>query len=117
MKVKIISILIVFVFFSCEAIFIEDLSEKEVVLLAPSNESVISLDTISFDWQKVNEATFYTFQVASPSFENLNQIVVDSITSSLHLKISLNKGSYEWRIKASNSEFETLYSTNSFIVE
>jgi hypothetical protein len=117
MKDKIITILIVAVFFSCEAIFVEDISDTEVVLLAPSNKTILNLDTIRFDWEKIDKATSYTFQLASPSFENANQIIVDTITTSFQLTLPLNEGDYEWRVKASNSEFETLYTTNSLIVE
>lgn len=108
---------------SCEEILeVPDISEEEVVLLAPSDSSVITQTDVSFTWQEVFEATSYHVQIAQPSFTNAAQIiadtlvVVDSTYVGSRITKSLSNNSYEWRVKAQNSDFETPYTTNSFTV-
>lgn len=109
---------------ACEDILeVSDISEQTVNLLAPSNGTVLEDNTINLNWEGVEEATGYNVQVASPSFDNAAQILLDSIIEidtmgylPTRLQQSLFNGSYEWRVKAFNSGFETLYSSNSFQV-
>ncbi|TDS20873.1 hypothetical protein DFQ03_0129 [Maribacter caenipelagi] len=108
---------------SCEEILeVPDISEEEVVLLAPSDSSVVTQTEINFTWQEVFEATSYHVQIAQPSFTNASQIVADTLvvvdSTYIGSKITrtLLNNSYEWRVKAQNSDFETPYTTNSFTV-
>jgi hypothetical protein len=78
---------------SCEAIFVEDISDRTVVLLAA-----------------------YQIQIATPNFQNASQILLDSISIETSFTKELVAGSYEWRVKASNSDYTTNYSSNAFIV-
>jgi hypothetical protein len=111
------------VFIGCEAVFVEDISNESVILLAPSESSTVSSGDITFRWQLVDQAELYSIQIVSPSFENVNQFVldtvvspVDSIQTSRSLTQDLDLGNYQWRVKALNSEYETQYSTVSFTV-
>ncbi|MEP2236882.1 MAG: hypothetical protein ABJI22_00900 [Maribacter sp.] len=110
-------------FASCEEILeVSDISEKEVILLAPSDSSVVTQTEVNFTWQEVFEATSYHVQIAQPNFTNATQIVadtlvvVDSTYIGSRITRTLSNNSYEWRVKAQNSDFETPYTTNSFIV-
>ena len=78
---------------------------------------------MQFNWNRVEEATSYRFQLADPNFENTRQLLIDSIIpldSLDNVGTSLNQtllnGNYAWRIKALNSNFETSYTTASFQV-
>ena len=64
---------------SCEVIFVEDISSSRVVILAPSQDSSVSPGDISFLWELLDDADAYKVQVATPSFENASQILLDSI--------------------------------------
>ncbi|WP_321827246.1 hypothetical protein [Maribacter dokdonensis] len=108
---------------SCEEILeVSDISEEEVILLAPSDSVVVTQTEVNFTWQEVFEATSYHVQIAQPSFTNAAQIiadtlvVVDSTYIGSRITKSLSNNSYEWRVKAQNSDFETPYTTNSFTV-
>ena len=108
---------------SCEEILeVPDISAEEVILLAPSDSSVVTQTEINFTWQEVFEATSYHVQIAQPSFTNASQIVADTLVVADSTYIgsriirSLSNDSYEWRVKAQNSDFETPYTTNSFMV-
>jgi hypothetical protein len=116
MKKYISTFLLAFLFSSCEAIFVEDISQKRVVLIAPSDNSEVATGSIQFNWQGIVDATNYQIQIATPNFNQASQVVLDStVTATFFLK-ELAIGEYEWRIKASNSDYSTLYVTNSFTV-
>ena len=113
---KIYYTLILACLFSCEAVFVEDISNDSIVLLAPLNNSQLNVGNNTFSWELINNAETYQIQIATPNFENANQIVLDSIVLDNNLLQSLDLGTYQWRVKASNSEYETQYSTVSFTV-
>ncbi len=101
---------------SCEAIFVEDISDDSVMLQAPTNNSQVTSGNIVFTWQLVDQAEAYQVQIATPDFQNASQIVLDSITDANSVSTHLDAGTYEWRVKAMNSEYETPYSAVSFTV-
>lgn len=104
-------------FFACEAIFVENISEKTVILLAPKNTSEVVNGVIQFNWQEVLDATKYEVQIATPNFAIASQIVLDSIINNTIISKDLEVGEYQWRVKAFNSDFSTNYTTNSFSVK
>ena len=78
---------------------------------------------VNFNWNSVNEAESYLVQIATPNFENASQLVLDSVividTSFTGTSVSrmLLDNTYEWRVKAFNSDFETDFSLSRFRVE
>ncbi len=109
---------------SCEDILEEvDISNREVVLFAPLDSTVINSNAINFNWDGVKDATAYRFQLALPNFTETQQFVLDSIFQldtlnqvATQLQLTLENGNYEWRVKALNSNFETPYSISAFVV-
>jgi len=113
---KLLYLLIVLSYLSCEAIFIQDISSSPVLILAPTEGSSVSSGNISFRWKPVEEVSSYNIQIASPNFQNANQVLTDSITLENLYQRSLDAGEYQWRVKGINSEYETDYTTVSFTV-
>ncbi|MGY0407916.1 MAG: hypothetical protein ACWIPJ_06130, partial [Polaribacter sp.] len=109
MKKKLLLITLLVFLCNCEAIFVENISEKTVILLAPVSKSEVASGTIQFNWQEVLDATKYKIQIAKPSFSAASQILLDSLTSSSIISKNLEVGDYEWRVKALNSDFSTNY--------
>jgi len=111
---------IVLAFFSvaCEEILVvEDISQESVITLAPSNNSVLTEGTITFSWNELLEAEQYRMQLATPTFENASQILLDSLITTTSFSKTLEFGNYEWRIRAENSEYQTAYTIQNFTVE
>ena len=109
---------IVLGFIACEEITeVEDLSNRIVTVLAPVHSTVLDTTSVSFTWEAVEAAEIYHLQVATPTFENATQIVVDSTLSKTSLKKTLPPNSYEWRIRAENSGYHTSYTKQSFTIE
>lgn len=118
MKKSLVSIAVfLLIITSCEAVFIENISNKTVVLISPSDKVEISAGTINFNWNFIEDAEVYQLQIATPNFQTPAQILSDTITDEIIFKKELVIGEYEWRVKAKNSEYETSYSTNIFTVK
>lgn len=117
MKKIILIICIGFITIACEYITeVEDISNKSVTILAPTNNSVINTEAI-FTWEALDDAENYHIQIATPSFENASQIVLDTLIEKTNQTKSLPIGSYEWRVRAENSEYVTIYTKQHFTVE
>ena len=104
-------------FLSCEELINEDnISGETVVLTAPSDGAALAQTDIVLSWEVLDGAAEYQLQIAQPSFAAPLQIVKDSILTGNHLSVSLDPNSYEWRVKARNSAYETGFSTWSFTI-
>lgn len=101
--------------FSCEEILlVDDISNKEVTLIAPANNAALFSTGVSFFWDNVENAEKYHLQIAKPNFTNPVQIVLDTLVTKNSFTRQLNIGKYQWRIKAVNSGYETQYQIKSF---
>ena len=116
MKKSFLILIVLFSLLSCEAIFVEDISDRTVVLLAPTNNTEVVNGSIIFTWGAIEDIAAYQIQIATPNFQNASQILLDSISIETSFTKELVAGSYEWRVKASNSDYTTNYSSNAFIV-
>ena len=116
MKKRLLFIGILFLLWNCEAIFVEDISDDAIVLLAPSNNTEVESGTVAFNWQELTDATEYEIQIAIPSFASASQIILDSLATSTLVSKELPIGNYEWRVRALNTDYTTNYTTNSFSV-
>ena len=72
-----IFLLISVIFISCEEIVsVTDISSDQVRVLAPKNEAQLTTSAVNFSWEPVAFADSYKLQIASPNFENTNQVVL-----------------------------------------
>lgn len=124
-KLKISLALILAILYSCEDILeVPDISNQTVTVFAPLDNTVVNDNDISFNWDTVEDATRYRFQLAAPDFETTQQLVLDSIfeVDSLgrvdtRIQQTLVNGNYAWRIRALNSDYQTVYTLSNFQVD
>jgi len=65
---------------ACEDILEEpDISNSLVPVFAPLDNTVLTTNTVNFNWDAVLDARSYRVQVAQPDFENTQQLLLDSI--------------------------------------
>jgi len=104
--------------YSCSDITeVEDISNESVLILAPTNNSILIQNDITFSWNAIEDSDNYRIQISTPNFENATQILVDSMVTATNLSKVLSVGDYEWRVRAENSEYKTQYTTQSFSIE
>jgi hypothetical protein len=115
--------LVVFGIYACDDIIeVEDISDRTVTLVAPTNDVILSSGTIHLDWEPIEDAESYRIQIATPDFDAPLQIVADSTladstATNTTFSTSLSAGDYQWRVRAQNSDYQTNYTTQSFTVE
>lgn len=94
-----------------------DISNQKVVALAPVNNAVLDTLPNTFTWEALEDAETYHLQVSTPSFESATQIVIDTVLMKTNFTKVLPVNTYEWRIRAENSGYSTVYTKESFSVE
>ncbi len=99
-----------------EVIFEQDISGDSVSLVAPLDGTQVTGTNVQFNWRSVEGASSYEVQVATPDFANASQIVASTVTDSTFFQAQLAINTYEWRVKALNSGYETTYSAAGFSV-
>ena len=110
--------LFVALLFSCEEIIeVEDISEDTLIVLAPTNDATITNGSINFSWEPVTFADRYQLQIAIPNFESPQQLVEDTLITTSEFDKVLGVDTYQWRVRAINSTYQTLYTTQNLNVE
>jgi hypothetical protein len=98
-----LSIGIFFNFFSCDDIFEDDISSKDVALIAPSNGVISKIVEQTFWWEEVEGAKAYNIQVVTPTFASIEGVILDSITNNNKFNHIFSPGIYEWTVTAWNT--------------
>lgn len=102
-------------FWSCEELVeVENISDRFINVIAPSEGLVLEQSKITYTWQALSGAKNYHLQVATPNFKNAAQVVIDTLLTGTNYSIEHSNGSYQWRIRGENSDYKTAYSTQSF---
>jgi len=102
---------------SCEDITEEDISEKDVRLIAPSDDLITDQSTITFWWDSIPEVAEYNLVVVSESFDYIEKLVLDTILLKSHFQHQFRvSGRYEWYVKALNYWSNASSDTFSLVV-
>ncbi|WP_461587606.1 fibronectin type III domain-containing protein [Winogradskyella sp.] len=94
-----------------------DISNDQVEITAPSNNSTLTITNVNFSWESIHDAEQYKLQIATPSFEEANQVVLDTTIIATGFIQGLSTGDYQWRVRAENSDYQTVFTTQSFSIE
>lgn len=102
---------------SCKAVFVKNISNEKIVLLAPSDGNHLNTGLINFNWQTIKSSYNYNIRIAIPTFNNAVKILLDTMLNNTPIDKTLTHSKYEWKVKAINTEYETNYSTNAFTIK
>jgi hypothetical protein len=102
---------------SCEDITEKDISNEELVLLAPGENLRTSIATQTFWWEELDGASSYNLQVVSPSFEYVEVLLADTVLTENQFTINLFPGRFEWRVKAQNGYYTTPFVMRSLQID
>jgi len=119
MKKYIYLVCLVLSIVSCSDIIeVLDITNDTVNLIAPADNTTVNITTLTLSWETVEDAESYQVQIARPDFENILQLEIDYTVTENSISVDLEAGnSYQWRIRARNSDYTTLYTTHSFTLE
>ena len=110
-------IVILFLMQSCGVILEENIEGDTITILAPADNASISSNTVTFWWESLDDADRYRVQVVQPDFENTITLLTDTTTTSNQFSITLNSGTYAWRVRGENSAYTTDYFERSFSID
>lgn len=98
-------------FYSCDDILEDDITDDVVQLTYPLNDEIIESNVANFQWTELDGADKYRVQVFTPN----QNMVVDSLVAQTSFTYSLNPGNYQWRVRGENFAYTSAYSyTASF---
>jgi hypothetical protein len=104
-------------FQSCRDFIAEDLTDKNLVVLSPSDNMVTTSATINFYWQELEGARTYRLQIAKPSFDNMSALLMDTSVTQTQFTYVFTPGTYQWRVRAENGSTETPYVTRTITID
>lgn len=108
MKKILTATLLLTMLISCETIFVENISDKAIEVLAPKGGAEIDGGTITFSWKRLDAADQYRLRIATPNFLNAAQIITDTIVSTTSFDKTMEVGDYEWIIVGENTDYQTV---------
>ena len=95
------------------------ISQQQVQLESPENNTITNQMTASFKWQKIFNANQYQIQIdtTTNSFEDITALIIDKTTSNLNYSVSLGKDqTYKWRVRALSGSEESKWSVISSLI-
>jgi hypothetical protein len=121
MKINLLVILPCFIalgfFGSCDDIIVPDISEDNLVLIAPADSMVTTVKDQTFWWKENSSAESYQLVIVSPTIANPVRLELDTTITKQQFDVTLAAGTYEWCVRGKNSAYETEYTCRVLIVE
>lgn len=103
---------------SCEDFIEQDISKKNVQILAPVDGLRTNSLTMTFWWEELDGAEQYKLQLVTPSFSAAQFVLLDTLVAGNRFDFQVsNPGTFQWRLKAINNGYETGYTTRSFTID
>lgn len=103
-------------FCSCKEFIEASLEDSLISQNAPADSTESTQYLQSFWWDTVDDALFYRLQVVTPNFSKPVNFILDTLISDNKFNLTLEPGSYEWRVRAENGSSKGLFSIRYFII-
>jgi predicted secreted protein len=101
---------------ACSIFFEKDMKAISMNIIAPADKDSTSNSGVTFWWEDVKGASFYSLQVVRGSFDNVSQLILDSNVTTNKYTLTLNPGHYQWRIRAANQSSNSAYFTRDLVI-
>lgn len=108
--------LFVLIFNACEPFIEDDIEGDGVILLAPRDGVELEVLSQTFWWEYLEGAENYRLQIVSPSFKEVKVLLLDTLISSDKFTQLLYADTFQWRVRAENSAYQTLWSTAGLVI-
>lgn len=110
---KLLSLLLFILFAAGCEVLEEDISHKQVPVVAPVDGVSVVAGSVDFRWAAVQYASGYELTVVSPSFAAAGHVVADTVIRADTLdrrfgcRVALTEGEYEWSVAGFNGGYRT----------
>lgn len=98
----------------CNDFFEKDIENSQVQLVMPVDGTTSSVYLQRFTWKPVDGAREYHIQLVTPSFDKIKQIILDTVTSSTTITLTLTPNRYQLSISAQNAGYQSKQTVTSF---
>ncbi|GAO31950.1 hypothetical protein JCM15548_14365 [Geofilum rubicundum JCM 15548] len=119
-KYRFISGCVVFFFANitgaCSMFFEDDIADEELVILAPADGTTTEVLTHTFWWSTIVGADSYRLQIVSPSFDETEVLLLDSLLDSDKFVETLYPGQFQLRVRGENNGYVTEWAYSSLII-
>ncbi len=103
---------------SCTKDFVvKKLDNTSVSVLAPVDNFSTPNNAVTFWWEQLEGAERYNIQIVKPSFNAIQQLIIDTNVIGTKFHFTLSPGSYQWRIKGFNTGSSSQYSLFSLKID
>jgi len=92
----------------------EDFQSNSITLSSPTNNLVTKTATQNLVWQPVIGATGYHFQIIDAAS---NTMTFEEDVANTSYNYTFTEGSYQWKIRATNGDQNTLYASRNILVD
>jgi hypothetical protein len=117
-RIILISAFALLAFLACKKDFVvKDIKNDTVTVNAPANNLVTTTNKVTFWWEELDGAEKYNIQVVKPSFTSVISIIADTSLSGTKFDLTLQPGTYQWRIRATNNGGNTAWQTFNLKVD
>ena len=94
-----------------------NITKQTVNILAPGDGIHTPYNAVTFWWDEIQDADKYELQIVSPFFSNVVKVITDTNVTINKFTMTLNPGTYQWRVRAINNSGNTNFSTRSFVID
>lgn len=95
----------------------EQINEAVVEIFVPRDSLQTNIATQLFYWYHVSGATKYELQIATPTFDKIDRLVLDTNVTGNQYELTLSPGSYEWRVRAFNGSSATDFTVSRLYID
>lgn len=94
-----------------------NIEHESIILRSPADSLRIKSQTVTFWWDKIENATTYELIIVSPGFENVEKLKLQIQTSSNQYQYLLDSGTYQWSVQAINQNYRSIKSYHTLFVD
>ena len=102
---------------NCSEIVEPDISKETLKIVSPTNNLQTNRLSHTFLWEELEGAENYHLQIASPTFDQIQQLVLNESIVEFQFDYTLSPGNYQWRIRAENNNSKTDYITYNLFID
>lgn len=95
----------------------EQINEEVVEIFVPRDSLQTDIATQLFYWYHVTGATKYELQIATPTFNQIDRLILDTNVTGNQYEFTLSPGSYEWRVRAFNGSSTTDFTVSRLYID
>jgi hypothetical protein len=108
MKKLILLILPLLAISGCKDVISKNISKSTPISIIPYNNDTVAVNPVHFKWEEMDGATEYRLAIVRPSFDKIEEYVLDSTIYATSFYMALDSNQYEYRLTAMNSGYTSL---------